>query len=187
VGQVIQFEERAMARLRERLGAMEEANEDLIAFARGHSGAVSLIHSAVLAAVESPSLEALLRTISRDWPIILGIDSAAVALQIGGRAYHASCDGIGSVEPVWIERMLAGRPAVEVRAVERGHALFGADGSAKIRAEALIRIDSAGRSIGLVALGQQVPLEVHAGHGSELLLFLGRILASTARRLPAER
>ena len=48
---VIPFEERAVARLRDRLGAAEEANQDLIAFARGHSGAVASIHQAVLAAI----------------------------------------------------------------------------------------------------------------------------------------
>ena len=34
---VIPFEERAVAHLRQRLGAVEEANQDLIAFARGDS------------------------------------------------------------------------------------------------------------------------------------------------------
>ena len=53
MGQVIQFENQAVARLRERLGAAEQANEALIAFARGHSGAVASIHEAVLAAIEA--------------------------------------------------------------------------------------------------------------------------------------
>src|SRR3982750_2415875 len=57
---VIPFEERAVAHLRERLGAVEEANEDLIAFARGHSGAVASIHSAVLAAIEADGVDGLL-------------------------------------------------------------------------------------------------------------------------------
>jgi hypothetical protein len=41
MGQVIQFEEAGVAHLRDRLGAAEEANQDLIAFARGHAGAVT--------------------------------------------------------------------------------------------------------------------------------------------------
>jgi len=45
MGRVIPFEERAVARLRERLGAAEEANQDLLAFARGHSGAVASIRT----------------------------------------------------------------------------------------------------------------------------------------------
>jgi len=49
MGKVISFEERAVATLRDRLGAAESAKEDLIAFAQGHSGATAAIHSAVLA------------------------------------------------------------------------------------------------------------------------------------------
>ena len=52
MARVIPFQDHALARLRERLGEAQEANEDLIAFARGHSGAVSAIHAAVLAAIE---------------------------------------------------------------------------------------------------------------------------------------
>lgn len=183
MGQVIHFEERAVARLRERLGAVEEANEDLIAFARGHWDAVASIHSAALAAVESRSLEALLRTVTHDWPPILGIDSAALALAVSDRAFHASAKSLTEVKPVWVERMLSGRPRVEVRAVTRGHALFGAAGSPEIRAEALVRVECpVSLPIGLLALGQRCPFDIESGHGSELLLFLGRILASTARR-----
>lgn len=186
MGQVIHFEERAVARLRERLGAVEEANEDLIAFARGHWGAVASIHSAALAAVDSRSLEALLRTVIDEWPPILGIDSAALALAVGGRAFHASAAGVAVVERAWIERMLTGQPRVEVRAVARGHALFGAVRSPEIRAEALVRVDCpASLPMGLLALGQRSPFDIESGHGSELLLFLGRILASTAHRFTA--
>ena len=49
---VIPFEERAVARLRERLGAAEEANQDQIAFAPGHSGAVASKHTAGFAAMQ---------------------------------------------------------------------------------------------------------------------------------------
>ena len=48
MAQVISFEERAVATLRDRLGAAESAKQDLIAFARGHSGATHAIHLAVL-------------------------------------------------------------------------------------------------------------------------------------------
>ena len=51
---VIPFEERAVAHLRERLGAVEEANQDLIAFARGHSGAVAGSASSAEPALPAP-------------------------------------------------------------------------------------------------------------------------------------
>jgi uncharacterized protein YigA (DUF484 family) len=89
MGRVIQFEERAVAQLRERLGAAQEANEDLIAFARGHSGAVASIHEAVLAGLETDSFEALLHVVTQEWPLILGIDAVALALVVGDQGFRA--------------------------------------------------------------------------------------------------
>lgn len=183
MAQVIHFEQRAVARLRERIGAIEEANEDLIAFARGHSGAVATIHSAALAAVEAASIDQLLAVVTHQWPDILGIDSAAVALVVGERGFRADSTGIERVEAAFVERMLRNSAAVEVRSVQSGHPLFGAAMAQGIRAEALIRIDSpAPFPAGLLALGQRAELELDSSHGSELLLFLGRIVAAAVRR-----
>ena len=183
MGQLIHFEERAVARLRERLGAVEETNEDLIAFARGHWGAVASIHAAALAAVQARSIEALLDSIACDWPRILGIDSAAVGLVVGTHGFRADRFGIERIEAGFVDRLAADSAPVEVRSVVTGHPLFGASTAAKIRAEALIRIDC-GRPFpsGLLVLGQHAPLEFDSSHGSELLLFLGRIVAATVRR-----
>ena len=183
MGQVIQFEEQAVARLRERLGAVEEANEDLVAFARGHSDAVASINSAVLEAIEAVSVERLLDVITVRWPQILGIDFVAVALRVGDRAFRANWDGIERVEPAFVERVLGGLPNVDVRGVECGHPLFGIPASRKIRAQALIRIDGPQPfPSGLIALGQKAELASQSNHGSELLLFLGRVVAATIRR-----
>jgi hypothetical protein len=57
MGQVISFETQGLATLRARVAEVEEANQDLIAFARGHSGAVAAIHEAVLAAVEAQGFD----------------------------------------------------------------------------------------------------------------------------------
>ena len=186
MGQVVQFEEQAVARLRERLGAIEEANEDLIAFARGHSDAVASINAAVLHAIEAPSIDALLAAITRDWPDILGIDCVAVALIVGDRAFRADPETIERVEPAFVERMLRSLGPVEVRSVEAGHALFGSAASVSVRAEALIRIDGPPPyPRGLLALGQWEELAADSSHGSALLLFLGQVVAATIRRCVA--
>lgn len=183
VGQLIHFEDRAVARLRERLGEAEEANEDLIAFARGHWDAVASIHAAALLAVEAPSIDELLDAVTRQWPEILGIDAVAVAIVIGNRGFRADCGGIERLDAAFVDRMLLEIPAVEARSVGSGHALFGSPASARIRAEALIRIDSAAPfPRGLIALGQQAELALGSSHGSELLRFLGRIVGASFRR-----
>ena len=122
---VIPFEERAVAHLRQRLGVVEEANEDLIAFARGHSGAVASIHEAVLAAIDADSVEVLLHVVTQEWPLILGIDSVALALIVGDEGFRADGSGVQLVEP-----------AILRRAIDRSKALRCARSSAAIRCSA---------------------------------------------------
>ncbi len=186
MAQVISFEERALARLRERLGEAVEANEDLIAFARGHWGAVASINAAVLATIEIRSVEALLDVVTREWPEILGIDFVAMAIRVGDCAFRADPNGIERVEPAFVGRILVPLHMVQVRSVECGHALFGLTTANEIRAEALVRIDGPGSCpSGVLGLGQRDRLSVECGHGSELLHYLGRVIAATARRCAA--
>jgi uncharacterized protein YigA (DUF484 family) len=179
---VIPFEERAVARLRERLGAAEEANEDLIAFARGHAGAVSSIHDAVLAAIEADSIEALLHVVTQEWPLILGIDAVALSLIVSEKGFRADGCGVQLVDPAILHRSIEGIRGVEMRTVGRGHPLFG-PACDLIRAEALVRIDcEPPLPCGLLALGQRAELSLDARHGSELLVFLGKSLAAIIRK-----
>jgi hypothetical protein len=67
-----------------------------------------------------------------------------------------------------------------------GHRLFGSPKADRIRAQALIRIESAQPfPCGVLALGQEAELAIETTHGSELLLFLGRIIAAAVRRCVA--
>jgi len=179
---LIPFEERAVAHLRDRLGAAEEANQDLIAFARGHSGAVASIHEAVLAAIDADSVEALLHVVTQEWPLILGIDAVALSLIVGEQGFRADGSGVQHVDPAILRRVIDGVAGVDMRAVERGHPFFG-PACELIRAEALIRIDcEPPLPCGLLVLGQRAELSLDARHGSELLLFLGRSLAAMIRK-----
>src|SRR6478672_8147967 len=179
---VIPFEERAVAHLRDRLGAAEEATQDLIAFARGHSGAVTSIHEAVLAAIDADGVDALLHVVTQEWPLILRIDAVALALIVGDKGFRADGNGVQVVEPRLLERLVREVDGVEMRTVERGHPLFG-PACELIRAEALVRIDcEPPLPSGLLAIGQRAELSLDARHGSELLMFLGRTLAAMIRK-----
>lgn len=182
MGKVISFEDRAVARLRERLGAAEEANQDLLAFARGHSGAVASIHEAMLVAMEADSLEALFHVVTQEWPLLLGLDSVALALVVGDQGFRADADGVQFVEPQLVDKALNGIDGVEMRNVGRGHPLFG-PACSLVRSEALVRIEAESPlPYGLLVLGQRSEQKIDGRHGSELLLFLGNGLAAMIRR-----
>jgi hypothetical protein len=176
MGKVINFEDRALAKLQARVAAAEEANQDLIAFARGHSGAVASIHEAVLAAVEAEGFDHLIHIVTQEWPQILGLDAVAMGLFVGDKGIRADASGLQFVDPRVIERSVAGLEGVVLRGVERGHPLFG-PACELIRAEALVRLESAAPlPSGLLALGQREAQGFETRHGSELLMFLGRVL-----------
>ena len=139
MGSVIQFEPTAVAALRERLGAAETARADLLAFARGHSGAVATIHEAVIAALDATSFDELIATVTRGWPDTLGLEAVALALIIGDRGFRIDARGVEAIEPKLIKRALGSIGHVALRGVGRGHPLFGAR-ACDIGAEALIGI-----------------------------------------------
>lgn len=176
------FEKRALATLRARLGAAEEANEDLIAFARGHRGAVATIHQAVLEVMKAADREAMVAVVVGQWPDILGIDQAALAMIDADVATLATGNGLAPIDPAIIQRAIRGLGPVTVRNIARGHSLFG-PACADVRAEALVRIDcGAGRANGLLLLGQAHSPGLDEFGGSELLRFLGASLAAMIGR-----
>lgn len=182
MGRVIQFEERAVATLRERLGEAESARADLAAFARGHSGAVATIHEAVIAALAADDFDALAAVVTREWPAMLGLDCVAMALLIGDQGFRIDANGVSRCEPVLIIRAGEQVGEIALRSVERGHPLFGA-ASADVRAEALVALDAdAPFPRGLLLLGQAGAVAEGSDQGSLLLQFLGAALGAMLRR-----
>lgn len=182
MAKVIPFEERAVANLRDRLGAVESANEDLIAFARGHSGATASIHAAVLALMKADGAFALFETVTEVWPRLLGLDHVAMALVADGKGFRVGAGFVGTVEPRIVDRAIDRLEPVTMRTVDCGHPLFGS-AVRHIRSEALILIPAeAPLPYGLLLLGQEDAASLDNRHGKQLLGFLGSSLAAMIRR-----
>ena len=182
MGRVIPFEERAVASLRDRLGAAENAKQDLIAFARGHSGATAAIHSAVLALMEADGLFALFDVVRNDWPRLLGVDHAVLTLVADGQGFRVESGHVGTVEPRIVDRAIERLDPVTMRTVDCGHPLFGS-ASRDIRSEALILLSAeAPLPYGILLLGQTAAAGLDNRHGAQLLGFLGSSLAAMIRR-----
>ncbi len=179
--QVISFRDSALIELRQKVAALDEANADLVAFARGHAGAVAQIHAAALSALDAEGLDHLIHIVTQDWPDSLGLDAVVIALSAGERAVRAGTTGLQMVTPPHIDAAVAG-PGVVMRIVERGDGVFG-PAAGLIRAEALIRLDlPQPLGTGLLALGSREAHAFESGHGSELLAFLGGVVSRMITR-----
>ncbi len=183
MGKVISFEERAVAKLRDRLGAAESANEDLIAFARGHSGATASIHAAVLAAIEADTIDGLFDVVTRVWPRLLGVDHATLALVADDQGFQGRMRSMsGRSRQRIVDRAIEQLDPVTMRTVPCGHPLFG-QAVRQIRSEALILLSTeAPLPYGLLLLGQKEAAGLDNRHGAQLLGFLGSSLAAMIRR-----
>ena len=180
--QRIDFEGGAVATLRRRVAEVEGLNEDLVAFARGHAGAVSTIHDAVLAMLPADTPDALALVLAHEWPLILRVDEVAFAWGNAVAAYRGDRDGVRPVEPRLIARMAEGLPPVSIRQVSRGHALFAATCDS-MRSEAIVRLDGMGGN-GIIVLGQREEAAVDGRHGARLLRFLGSTVSHMLDRWP---
>ena len=182
MGKVISFEERAVATLRDRLGEAESAKQDLIAFARGHSGVTAAIHAAVLALIQTDDIDQLFDTVTRAWPRLLGLDHIALALVVDGKGFRIESGYVGTLEPRIVDRAIEQNDPVTMRTVACGHPLFGS-AVRNIRSEALILLPSqAPLPYGLLLLGQEDAAGLDQRHGAQLLGFLGSSLAAMIRR-----
>jgi uncharacterized protein YigA (DUF484 family) len=182
MAKVISFEERAVAKLRDRLGAMESANEDLVAFARGHSGATASIHAAVLAIIEADNIDELFEVVTGAWPRLLGVDHIALTIVADGRGFRVQAGEVGTVERRIVDRAIDQLEPVTMRTVPCGHPLFG-QAVRHIRSEALILLSAeAPMPYGLLLLGQKEAAGLDNRHGAQLLGFLGSSLAAMIRR-----
>lgn len=187
MGKVISFEERAVATLRDRLGAAQSANEDLVAFARGHSGATAAIHRAVLSLMDAGCPKELFAAVTDEWPTILGLDHVSIALVADGQGFRVHQGANEEIERRLIDRVMAEIDAVTMRTVNRGHPLFGRAASS-IRSEALILLPAeAPLPYGVLLLGQRVKAGLDARHGAQLLGFLGASLSAMLRRCLEDR
>lgn len=181
MSRVVDFEPHALARLRTRVAELDEANADLLAYARGHVGAAAQIHIAALAAMEADGFEHLIHVVTQDWVDILGLDAVALALATETEAVRAGPHGLQMIDPALLKPLIAG-PPVLLRAVNRGAPVFG-PAAELIRSEALVRLSPHGEvPAGVLALGARKPHNFDGLHGSELLGFLGATVTRMVAR-----
>ncbi|MBA4759817.1 DUF484 family protein [Sphingosinicella sp.] len=179
---VLDFQSEALVRLRTRVAALGEANSDLLAYARGHAGAVQQIHAAALAAMDATDFEHLIHVVTQDWVDILRIDAVGLGLTTSGQGIRASASGVQFVDPEQVELWCHLLPVGQARSVKHGSPVFG-PAADLIRSEALIALKPTPPApTGIIALGSRAPHNFGDYHGNELLAFLGDVVSRMIAR-----
>jgi uncharacterized protein YigA (DUF484 family) len=174
-------------RLEERLARLEKAHRSVIAAAYENLAGAGQVHRASLALLEAHDPEAYLRALLGEATEILALDAARLALEEGADIEAGVfADGVVALPEGGVSAYLdlddtPGRDGVWLRAAPpEADVVFG-DDAGRIGSEALILLDMDGRR-GLLAFGAEDARRFSPEHGTDLVAFLGGVVARTLPR-----
>lgn len=189
---IVDLRDKLVERMEQRLHRLVQTNRSVIAAAYENVAGTHQVHRAVLALFDAADADAFLRCLTRDVPIMVGVEEARLCLEadvddvrpadslgngLGGRVLLVPEGTVG--EYLMLEGDLApGKVVLRPCGVE-AEIIFGS--GTRARSEALLRLDIAG-STGLLAFGAQDPDRFGADQGVDLLIFFGSVIERLAVR-----
>ena len=139
------------------------------------------MHKAVLAILAATSFEQLLQTATTDLAMLLDVDVVTIGVESStvppGRL---TLHGIRLLKAGAVDALLGPERGALLRADAPGETvLFGA-AAGLVRSQALLRLGfGRGAPVGLLCIGTRQPGRFHPGLGTELLIFLARVIGIT--------
>jgi uncharacterized protein YigA (DUF484 family) len=164
---------------------LKDATNLLISTTRSNMMIQTRTHAAVIAILGADDLERLVHVICFDLPLLLDIDAASLCLEAGKNDFQSLEEtDIRWVSDGTVNKVLGGAKEF-VNLIEHTKddgAIFG-EAAGLVKSAALGRLQpSFGIPNGLLALGSRHRGAFHGGQGTDLLLFLTRVLELTLNR-----
>ena len=179
---VVDFQRYMVTRLQGDLDLMAVENNALVHTARANAQSQSRIHNAVLALIGAGSLGELVEILTGDLAVMLDVDAIAMTVEATGNEVPCvAASGIRIVEQGAIDKWLGRRDVVLRGAIAGDPAIYG-PAAGLIRSEALLRLSISARTpVGMLAFGSRERDLFQESQGTELISFLGAVIARLIR------
>tara|TARA_B100000686_G_C16645327_1_gene892460 strand:+ start:441 stop:1160 length:720 start_codon:yes stop_codon:yes gene_type:complete len=180
---VLDMQRFMVERLQHEVGRLKALQEELIRAGRSNLSSQSQIHAAVLALLEASTFEHVIEAVTTDFVALLDVDVVSLAIESVGNDVHPGLkQGVRVVEQGMIATLLhEGREVLLRSDIEGETTIYGA-GASLVRSDVIVRVDLGAHAPACVlAMGSREAKRFHAGQGTELLCFLGRVIASTIK------
>ncbi|MEQ8229975.1 MAG: DUF484 family protein [Rhodospirillales bacterium] len=184
-GQVVDFQQALLHQQKEAVEELRECVRDVIETSRSNMSVQQRTHAAVLAIMEAADFDALVRVISDDLPRLLDVDVVSVGYEpsdnpLGWLVSPEINDlGTGLVDAL----LGAGGAAKLYRDIADDGSVFG-EAAGLVQSAAVARLrPSRATPVGLMALGSRSDSFFQPGQGTELVVFLARVLENCIDRL----
>lgn len=203
-GAVVDLQRHWVGVLKEEIEGLRACASTVIETSRENLATQLRMHAAVLGLLEAPDLGAVLELIREDLPELFQVDIACIGVEIAppgtsaadpaagpgpgsGDAAIGLPDDVGLLPPGMVDEIFGDAPVRLFGEIDDDGTLFGA-ACAVIRSAALVRLDpGAGTTPGLLAFGCCAPEAFSPRQGSELLRFLGHVVAWRLAQEPMMR
>lgn len=179
---VVDLQHFMVRRLQNEVGRLHDQQRELVATTRANVNNQNRVHAAVLFLLDATSFEHLIQTITTDLAVLLDLDVAALVVESPSTGLHpVSRSGVQVWESGGIATLM-GKRDVLLRSNILGAADIYGNGAGLVRSEALVRLRIGNEGpVGLLALGSREPDMFHTGQGTELLVFLARVVERCIR------
>ncbi len=187
---VVDMQSFMLDRLRNEQDDLKDAANLLISTTRANMMIQTRTHAGVIALLGAEDLEKLIHVICFDLPLLLDVDAVSLCFETGDKGHP----GLGNSDIHWfapgtIDKVLGGTKEVAklLEHTSDDGAVFG-EAAGIVQSAALARIGPGGSlPAGLLALGSKTRGAFHGGQGTDLLIFLARVLENCLLRyFPAE-
>ncbi|MCP4329498.1 MAG: DUF484 family protein [Alphaproteobacteria bacterium] len=175
---VVDFQQAMVQNLQGRLHEQEERHQDLIATSRANLSVQNRVHEAVLTLLSARTFEHLIEIVTTDLAIQMDVDVVTVCVE-GERDRLPSAVGsvVHVLAPGTVDRLLGpGRNVFLQRRMTDEATMFG-PAARLVASAAFLRLTvSPATPPGLLCLGSRLEDKFHNGQGTELLIFLARVI-----------
>ena len=187
---VVDLQSYMLDRLRGEQDELKDAANFLIRNTRANMLIQTRTHASVIALLGAEDLEKIIHVVCFDLPLLLDVDAVSLCFELGdGETPILVGTDIRWFAPGTIDTVL-GNENEFAKLLEHtcdDGAVFG-EAAGIVRSAALARIASSGTlPAGLLALGSRNKGSFHGGQGTDLLLFLARVLESCLLRLSSAK
>ena len=176
---VVDLQSYMLDKLRDEQDDLKDAANLLINTTRENMLIQTRTHAGVIAMLEANTIENLIHVISMDMPMLLDVDAVSLCFETGGEDFgELDNPGLRWFAPNTVKKVLGSDNefAKLLEHTSDDGSVFG-EAAGIVRSAALARIGPQnGLPSGLLALGSRTKGSFHGGQGTDLLMFLARVL-----------
>jgi uncharacterized protein YigA (DUF484 family) len=180
---VVDFQRHLIDRLRGALSQRTADRDALVETSRGNLASQHQVHEATLGVIRAGSFDELAWFIGRELHDYLHVDVAVLCLDHRTVWPERKIESVVLLPAMLIESQFAPGQTVNLGPLREESEEFFGPATSLIRSQAMIRLDLGANLSGLLAMGDRDPTTFEAGHATQLVRYLGDVLALRLQQL----